>query len=467
MRIALAVHAYPDEAIGGTERYVARLAAALVARGHDVFVIAGSLVWRPTVAVAPFEHDGVRGVRIHRDDLYFDRWDKGHHPAVSRVFAEQLAAFRPDVLHVHHWIRLSTDLVRRAAAAGVPAVVTLHDLHPSCPRVFRLKGEDSQIACEAPLASADCVPCVPRWRFDRDDAVAANLAEYREDMLAELLAARVRLAPSAGHAAFLAKMLDLAAPIEALPHGRLAQPPARMPRTSTDGTLRVGCFGHLQPLKGAHVLLEALRLCTRRDAIEAHLYGAAVDEGYEQRLRELARGLRVVFHGAYVGSEIAGETLDAAVLPTLCRESWSFVLDEVADLGVPILASDAGALADRATPRVELFRRNDASDLASKLDRLADDPAHRAAMRSAAPPRVDSFESHVAGVESALGRAVAAGAPSGPAAGPGDPALRHFRRREQYFAELVRIERWEDVVAELRGRIADLEAELRRARGES
>jgi glycosyltransferase involved in cell wall biosynthesis len=384
---------------------------------------------------------------------------------VSRVFRAMLAEFRPDIVHVHHWIRLSTDLVASAAAAGIPAVVTLHDLFPSCPRVFRLKGADGAEACTAKLADADCVPCVPRWRFDRDDDVVAALASYRTDMRNELTLARARIAPSRSHAELLARTLEIDAPITVVPHGRLHPPLERAAPPPADGRFRIGCFSHLQPLKGQHLLLEALRLLPQTSGVEVELLGAAVDPDYEQRLQSLAQGFTVRFRGRYERSHLAAAHFDVVVIPTLCAESWCYILDEIGDLGVPIVAPRAGAFVERATPRVALFERNDAADLGRVIGGLIATPSQLAAMRAAPAPVVPEFESQARAILGLYETAIAAG----------PPALLHdaltareerlidaWRRREVHFRELVRTEKWEDIVAELRARVAALEEEVRR-----
>lgn len=464
LRIAHVVHGFPPEVIGGTELYASRLVAAQVEQGHQVSVFAGSLEWRPQVDVDRNQENGITLWRVHRDDLYFDRWDKGFHPGVSARFREFLLETRPELVHVHHWIRLSTDLVAIADELGIPAVVTLHDLFPSCPRVFRLKGEHGDQACEVPLGRADCVPCVPRWRFDRDDAVAANLQSYRADMRSELLRARARIAPSATHGEFLKRMLEVDAPLAIVPHGRIAPPLSTAPE-SQDGVFRVAYFSHLQPLKGAHLLLEAVARSAHRDRIEVHLHGAAVDAPYKQRLEQLASGLRVVFHGAYERATLASRPIDLAVLPTLCRESWSFILDEAFDLGCPILAARTGALEERANGRVRLFERNDAGDLAAQLDALIADPELRSTMRRTAAPRLSEFSEHVAAIESIYAQALAEPTTTAQTAPNADRLADAFRRREHYFRELVAIEKWEDVVNELRSRIAELERHIRDSAG--
>lgn len=466
MRIALVCHGYPPELVGGTERYVAALARELVRRRHEVVVFAGSIEWREQLQVARGEVDGVVVERVHRDDLYFDRWDKGYHPGVSAAWDAFLDRHRPQVVHLHHWIRLSTDLVTIAAVRGVPTVITAHDLYPSCPRVFRLVGDDGDQACERPMGPEPCTGCVPRWRFQSDAEIARLVGVYRADMRAELALSRVVIAPTAGHGEFLRRMLDFAAvPIRNIPHGTLAPVIRRPVPEPAAARLEVACWSHLHPLKGAHVLLAAARRCARPERLRIHLLGAAVDPVYEQRLRGLAAGLDVVFHGAFEPADLQTLPMAVAVLPSLCRESYSFIFDEAVRLGVPIVAAATGALRERANGRVLLFERNDPQDLARRLDQLVADPDLLRSMRAAPAPRLLEFEDHVDQLLPVYAEAIGLGAPEvDRLALSCDRLIELWRRREEAFRELVRIERWEDVVAEQQRRIAELEQALRERR---
>ncbi|MBI4881605.1 MAG: glycosyltransferase [Planctomycetes bacterium] len=463
MKIVHAVHGYPPELIGGTELYVERLAREQAAAGHHVLVFSGSVDWREEFTVEEGEQDGVAVVRAHRNDLYFDRWDKGYNPLVAVLFERVLAAERPDVLHVHQWIRLTTNLVSIAARLGVPAVITAHDLYASCPRVFRLKGKDEDQACELEMSPEACVSCVPRWRFQKDEEVSASIASYREDMRRELDLARAIVAPSRSHGEFLARMLGGGVrEIRVVPHGTLAESGARhAARAVAAGKIQLACFGHLHPWKGAHVLLEGLARCARKERFTLHLHGKFSGVEYGARLEQLAEGSDVVFHGAYSPRDLERAAIDVVVIPTLCRESYSFILDEAVLLGVPILAARAGAITERATGRVLLFEQNDPADLARRLEEIAGDPGLLAAMRVAPPPALVSFAEHAGRIEEVYRGVAAAGAPAPPpAADERERLAEQWERRETLFRELVRIERWEDVVAELRARVAELEARL-------
>ncbi|TAJ07895.1 MAG: hypothetical protein EPO68_15980, partial [Planctomycetota bacterium] len=127
MKVLLALHGYPPELVGGTESAVQALAHGLLRRGHEVVVVAGSLQHGPEFRVSEARDEvagvgAVRVLRIHRADLYFDHWHKSASGRAERALREILARERPDLVHVHHWIRLSRGLVATAARAGVPAV---------------------------------------------------------------------------------------------------------------------------------------------------------------------------------------------------------------------------------------------------------------------------------------------------------------------------------------------------------
>jgi NAD(P)-dependent dehydrogenase (short-subunit alcohol dehydrogenase family) len=91
VRIALAVHAWPPEGTGGTERSVRALAFALARAGSEVLVVAGSLrraegpdvQLEHTVERDPASGAQVELLRVRRPDLYFDHWHKSAYPAVT------------------------------------------------------------------------------------------------------------------------------------------------------------------------------------------------------------------------------------------------------------------------------------------------------------------------------------------------------------------------------------------------
>jgi len=450
VRILLVAHAFPPEATGGTERYAEAVARGLVARGHEVAVFAGSLEWRPKFAVARDRVGPLEVARVRRSDLYFDQWDKGGEPRVAREFERELDRVKPDVVHLHHWIRLSDDLVRRAAAGGVATVAHLHDLFTSCPRVFRVKpgatAADEGSACDLPLGRAACVPCVPRWPFQDDAEIGESIDRYARELGAELAAAARCLAPSRSHAERLRARAAATVAIEVLAHPRLpggiVAPCARA--ASSRGKLRVNCFGMVAPLKGVHVLLTAVRsLGADGGGVAVDLHGPFATPEYEARLRALAAGLDVRFHGAYVADEPCRTPSDVVVLPTLAVESWSFALDEAGRMGLPIVASATGAIAERVAAarrasRVRLVPPGDVAALAAALRELRDDPAARATLEAGEAPDGMELDDHVARLVGHYEAARAARRPGAQALPPPEALFEAWQRREETFQHRLR-----------------------------
>jgi glycosyltransferase involved in cell wall biosynthesis len=443
----MVTHAFPPEGCGGTERYVEAVAHGIAARGHQVEVLSGSLEWRAKRERVRDERGPVPVTRLHRDDLHFDHWDKGPHPWVAAEFEAAIDRFRPDVVHLNHWIRLGSDLVRRAAARGVPSVVHLHDLYTSCPRVFRLRpgprGDGVDVPCREALGPAACGDCVPRFGHESASELAAALARYGGDVAAEYSAAVVRLAPSPTHATRVAYHAPAAAVVEVLAHPRLkagiVAPAVRA--DSAAGRLRVTCATLLAPLKGAHVLLAAARRLAEDAAVGAAGSGVSIDfhggfatPEYEARLRALASGQDVRFHGPYVADEPCRTPGDAVVVPTLAPESWSFWLDEAGRMALPIVASDAGAIGERAratrSPRVRLVPPGDVEALATALRELRDDPALRARMVAGPAPDGIELEEHLSALEARYQRARVAGPPAVAPLPPPETLEPEFAARE-------------------------------------
>jgi glycosyltransferase involved in cell wall biosynthesis len=404
VKLVLVAHGYPPELEGGTERAVQGQARALARRGHEVVVVAGSLDhaggFRTSRAEDADPESGARipVLRIHRADLYFDHWQKSHSARASQAWREILRELRPDVVHVHHWIRLSRDLVAIAARERIPAVLTLHDLWTSCLVAFRVQPQ-SRDFCEAKLGPHPCIACAgatpPRTPWMTGEALHLSFAQRRADLLRELELARVRIAPSRAHAETLEGFLGLEPgrlALEIVPPGRelalttLAPiaPPERL------GRLTLGLWSHLHPLKGQDLVLDAIARTRDPRRIELHLAGGEADAEYASELRLRARDLVVRFHGAYRADDLGQHPVTRVhAMPsgTRARESWGLVVDEALALGLPMVLPRSGAFPERLSEGagVLFYGARDAGDLAACLDRLIDERGRLARLRAALP----------------------------------------------------------------------------------
>jgi glycosyltransferase involved in cell wall biosynthesis len=435
VRIVHVAHGCPPETHGGVESYVQELLGLQRAAGHDVALIAGSFVPWPAVGVEEATLVGARVLRIHRDDLYFDHFSKLWHPGVERLVRELYRELRPDLVHVHQWIRLTGNLVAIAAELGVPAVVTLHDMLATCPRCFRVRPGD--VACGRPLAVGSCLPCVPRFGHESDAEIAAGIELFRDELQDELQLARAVLTATGAAAAMVgARTAFPRERLTVLPLGYRRRFTGRQPQAPPPGDLVLGYFGSVARHKGVHVLLQALRLAG--SGVRLHVLGGFESPGYEQQLRELAGDLPVTFHGAYDFAKLAAVPWHAAVFPTLAFETHAFVLDECFELGLPCIVSEVGALPERSRGASLVVPPGDPVALASAIGTLRDDRSRLVALRRAIPGLPGSPEEHAQRLQQVYAAAIAS--PRGPFHPVVDPQRRIeflLRQRESALGRVI------------------------------
>lgn len=384
--VALACPNFPPEFTGGTERVVAALAGALRSRGLEVAVVSGTEGPHRGEDVVVEEFEGLEVLRVPLLP------EEGYglelvRPRVVDVVRRVLVERAVDVLHVHHWAGLTVALVRLAREAGIPSVVTLHDMWTSCGRFFRQPPEG--IRCPDGDDREPCGPCaardleVPIW------GLRLGIADRDREIRRELEAARFLTAPSRFCAEATARHVPWKGPIEVVPHGLLepvrnaSAPAAR----ATSNRLRVGTYGNLVAAKGVDDLVEA---AARAEGCELHLFGPFLDPAFEARVRSRAEelGVALTCHGAYdARGPHPARFLDVAVFPSRCQESYGLVVDEALARGVPVVVSDRGALPERVGRAGVVVPAGDVAALAAALSALRADPARLRELRGRIPER--------------------------------------------------------------------------------
>lgn len=301
---------------GGIERFVADLAAAQIAQGMAVRVLAHA---EPgTHRSRYFQSNGVEVelAACHGQLVYAPV-----SPAFPRLLARAIGDFKPDVLHIHvpntsaFWALLSP------AARRLPWIVHWHADIPldSRRRALRLAYRIYRPWEQALLRRAQAVIATSRAYADS----SAALAPWRE---------KVRVIP-------------LGLPPSSDPSGHLL--PAGEGKALWPGSgLRLLAVGRLSYFKGFDVLLRALAQVPDANLV---LIG---DGECSRDLRKLARELGVEARVNFVGRidmdatgqallESAYTSADVFCLPSTERaESFGLVLLEAMRAGKPAIASD-------------------------------------------------------------------------------------------------------------------------------
>lgn len=162
-------------------------------------------------------------------------------------------------------------------------------------------------------------------------------------------------------------------------------PADRPARTFVSEEPRIGIVGRLVDWKGQHLLLEAApRVLECIPTARFVLVGGSPadgNDGYERRLRKLARDLDIVeavdFEGSVLDVERRmREELDVVVHASTLPEPFGLVVAEAMAAACPVIAGDVGAPREIIEDGRSglLFRAGDAEDLAAKILRALTEP---------------------------------------------------------------------------------------------
>jgi len=391
MHILYLVHQYMPEYVGGTELYTHSLAHALSRRGHQVTVFHRR------------DAEGTEEYRTEGDVPVWAAWTGPlsptrrflatfGNPSLMHTFDRVLEETEPDLIHIQHLMGLPVALVRSIRRRGLTFIVTLHDYWWVCANANLLTNYNQQV-CDGPQAYLNCARCaLARVGSPRLWPVllpVAGLLAWRNHLLARVLkAAHGLIAPTEFVHRWYTAHGAPAERLQVIPPGleRVTVMPRRTQGAS--GPVRCAYIGGLSWQKGIHVLVEAFGGI--HGAGELWIAGdESFDPAYVARLRAQATpGVR--FLGRLTRDEVWEmlAQVNVVAVPSLCYESFSFIVSEAFAAGVPVVASRLGPLAERVHDGVDglLVPPGDAAAWRAALQRLVDEPDLLARLRANVRP---------------------------------------------------------------------------------
>jgi glycosyltransferase involved in cell wall biosynthesis len=337
--------------VGGAERHVADLAAALHRKGHEVEVacsVAGGLAQRLQEAGVPF--------RPLTERLVKRRVSPAYARGVGRLLKEK--SF--DLVHAH--IYASAVAAAIATRKTGPRLVITEHTEASW-QTWRTRR-------------------VSRWAHGRSSHTIAVSTPIRRRLIEKdrVPPDRVSLIPNA----------VIPAPDD----------PPNLSGTLPDGWLEeplVGVVARLQPEKGVATFLKAAALVSK--ASPGARFLVVGDGPLREELRDLVGRLgvedRVRFLGYRTEARALIRLLDVLVVPSLTEGSPLIVLEAMA-AGVPVVASAVGGVPDQARHGEEglLVPPGDPEALAGAMDELLRDPRRARRLGAAGRRRTENGFSH-------------------------------------------------------------------------
>ena len=312
---------------GGVKRYLDQRQEELTATGHTVLILQRLAADNSSLSVK------LTVESLELDYLVFD----------ASIDTEMLGQLFRDIqlshAEVHHLLRLPMPIVDLITKLNVPCDIYVHDYSWICPRVNLIDGSGKYCG-EPDLAT--CEFCISKNGSQMEESM--TVAELRRRSAIFFGGARRVFVPSTDAGQRLARYFPERR-VETTPWESVSAPASHLHYTSVDRA-RVAIIGAIGAPKGYEVLLDCARDAAARDLdLEFTVIGYTLDD---QLLLDTGR---VFVTGPYQDEEVemllARERCNVALLPSVTPETWCYSLTHSIGRGIPTVAFDLGAQAER------------------------------------------------------------------------------------------------------------------------
>lgn len=257
-----------------------------------------------------------------------------HEQSYSDVLDKLFDSFRFDIVHVHHFLFQTFDVIDIAKKYNTYSIVTLHDLYMLCPSINMVnKGK----FCRN-INPEDCKEC-----FAEKHKITENvLDDWQKNAYETLKKFDKVIVPSENtRELFENTYHDLQ--IDVVEHGvEVAQIEEK--EKTEKATFDIAFVGAMEKHKGSDILKELIAKNNKYN-IRIHLFGKTFDEELKNETENY------INHGPYKRGELpqllVDNQIDLVCMFTIWPETYSYTLTETYMAHIPVLAYDIGAVAER------------------------------------------------------------------------------------------------------------------------
>ena len=254
---------------------------------------------------------------------------------MEAIFQDLLAAYQPDVVHLHATQGLSASIANVCIDASIPYIITLHDAWWLCERQFMIKS-DHKYCGQTRIDLDVCETCVSNISW----------TELRLNFLRGILTQASRLlAPSEfWRGVYVANDL---LPDRVIVNKNGIQPPGPIAASPSrrDGRLRFGFVGGLGPVKGFDLIVKAFQEIDTAN-YELILVDNTMNLGYSSMnsMKNLRLKGTVTIVPAYTQDTIGDffSKIDVLLFPSQWKESFGLTIREALVRDKWVISTDSG-----------------------------------------------------------------------------------------------------------------------------
>lgn len=259
------------------------------------------------------------------------------------MLSVELQRWNVKLIHLHHLIYMSDALRNFLLSGRYRLAVTLHDYYVVCPRINMTK---NGIYCNE-AGDAECNTCMhdtlAEMPMGITDLVAmlSDIVSWRKWWFDFLYKVDYIFVPSSDQRERLLRYFPSLTKIRVVENPEIVVSPA-----TCNGKIRkIGILGTISEAKGRSVLLECARLAEKQHLnMQFVLFGTLSPN-------ECNLPSNLTVKGKYKENEvynlINAESIDFFWFTAIWPETYSYVLTIPIRLGIPVIAADLGAIAER------------------------------------------------------------------------------------------------------------------------
>lgn len=342
------------DAPGGTELHTRSIIDGLSSRFHSTVIFPASMQDQWTDLAARDVNKNLRVLKLRResfrvDNSFLEIPGDLTNKYVENVFSNFLSGGNYRIVHFQHlsgWNSLLLPLI--AKHQGCKVLISLHDYYLLCPEYNLILPNLKRCGkSKADGNDADCQYCLGikrRYHGDGTPLLLKDYLEERKQVIKRVFeAADILISPSdyVRERFIQAYGEVINGRIITIPHG--IEPLQEIHQPKRDKSFRIAFLGNASDRKGVFVLLQVAQLL-KDMPVRFEIFG-----GIPPSLTKLATNLGIIQHGFYVRSnlpQLLAKT-HLVMVPAICEETFCFTVSESQMMGIPVLASDCGAISEK------------------------------------------------------------------------------------------------------------------------
>ncbi len=262
---------------------------------------------------------------------------------LNELFTNLLAAFRIDLVHIHHTMGLTLELYYSAAKAQIPVYTSLHDYYFICPTLKLLDvNNQSCIGLKLPEMCSRCL----KSRFHISEEIDFMRKWRKEHQKVLEISQKIFIPSHSAAKVILQYYPGIKERIHIIPHGidslLFNQKNSSMPYDHTE--LHIAFVGGISDIKGSAVIYDIIT--NSQEQFKWFIFGGIGDSDlYDLEQNNLTK--TGWYQREKLKSLLQQYEIDIVCLLSVVEETYCYTLSEVVACGVPVIATDIGALGER------------------------------------------------------------------------------------------------------------------------